>query len=400
MWFKTLYFIYITLAFLFPTTNVVGVMSLRHIVMLVMLFICVTKGVRWDKYLTLYTVFLFFFGLSSIITGYGLQFLYRLLGSFLQVYVFYFSTDVLVKEYHGEKGLYYFFLAFGLLDALVTIGQFYHLGFADRIINLLGITYEETLASYMDRFDTMEGIALQGLLGSVHNGYFLSAIAVLALYNKKGKLSLLNLGLWGVVMVASFLAQERMGFFVALLVSFIVFVFAISNRMGKSGWFAVFVFAGLVLFLLPKGMDLLQGGNTRYSGEISIAAERGYLTRSGWSYFLNNPMGAFFEYTLQNEYPHNVIVNMFLVGGLFGGVAVLILFVKQLVVLAWYLVNLLKRHHLTFAAVWGLMFLAYTINSLTHNLSIVLGTFEFFLFWSAFKALREREEIADLHSLN
>lgn len=391
MWFKILYFIYLTLAFLFPTITVVGVLSIRHIAMIVMLFVCIGKGVHWDKYMTLYTVFLLFFGISSVLTGYSGVFFTRLMGTFLQVYVVYFSTYILVKEYRGEVLLFYYVLGLGLLNAIVTIGQFYNLSFADRIVAFLGISYEENIASYMERFDVMEGIALQGLVGSVNNGYFLSAIAVLSLYNRKGKITIVNLAMWGVVMIASFLAQERMGFFVALLMSFVVFVYVISNKLKRTGWLFVIIFGVLALSLLPRGIDLLQGGELRYSSEINLSNERGSLARTGWNYFLNNPMGGFFEYESKYPYPHNVFINMFVVGGLFGGIVILILFTMQLMVLGKYLVKILRKQQITFTAFYGLMFLAYTINSLTHNLSIVLGTFEFFLFWSAFEAMREKE---------
>lgn len=395
MWFKVLYFIYLILAYLFPTVNVVESLSIRHVMMLVMLVVCIVKGIRWDRNMTLYTVFWAFFGLSSVLTGFASVFFSKFLGTYMQAYVMFFATYVLIKKYDGANWLYYFFLVFGLLDAIVTIGQFYHMGFAERIVELIGTNYDEDFISRMERNDIMEGVAVQGLVDSVRNGYFLSAMAVLALYNRKGKITLFNLIVWLVIMVASLLAQERMGFFVAVLLSFLVIVPVVSFRFGRIGWFVVVLLVLVALAFLPMGWEMLQSGNLRFSKEIDIAGERGVLARMGWNYFINHPLGAYYEYSaLGYQFPHNVFVSMFLVGGVFGGIAVLIMFFKQIVAIVKYLFRSMRTRTLTVASFWGLMFIAYSLNSITHNASIVFGTFDFFIFWGAFEAIREKESLS------
>ena len=382
MWFKILYFVFVILAYIFPTVPLVGPISIRHAVMVLMLLVCINKGVRWDKYMTLFSVFLFFFGISSIITGFAVPFVNKLVGTYLQAYVMFFATYLLIKQYNGEVWLVNFFLMFGLLDAFVTIGQFYNMSFAQNIVDFLGIDFEEEYLSKMERYDIMEGVALQGLVGSVRNGYFLSAIAVLALYNKKGKIALYNWAIWMIVMVASLLEQERMGFYVAVLLSFVVIVSTFSVRMKKVGWFFSVVLVFAALLILPLGMDMLQGSNLRYAKELNLGGERGTLAKIGWDYFKSSPMGAYFEYEAHGfPYPHNVFVNMFLVGGVFGVIK--------------YLYQSIHIRNLTLPFFWGLMFLAYTLNSLTHNASIVFGTFEFFVFWNAMIALRAKEIIQE-----
>ena len=400
MWFKVLYFIYLILAYLFPTVNVVGSLSIRHIMMLVMLVACIVKGIRWDGNMTLYTVFWAFFGLSSVLTGFAGVFFSKFFGTFMQAYVIFFATYVLIKKYDGANWLYYFFLVFGLLDAIVTIGQFYHMGFAERIVELIGTNYDEDFISRMERYDIMEGVAVQGLVDSVRNGYFLSAMAVLALYNRKGRITLFNLIVWFVIMAASLLAQERMGFFVAVLLSFLIFISTVSVRFGRIGWLVVVLFAFVALVFLPMGWEALQGGDLRFSKEIDIAGERGALARIGWDYFINHPLGAYYEYDfLGYPYPHNVFVNMFLTGGIFGGIAVLIMFFKQIVAIVKYLFRSMRTRKITIASMWGLMFIAYSLNSITHNASIVFGTYDFFIFWGAFEAIKKKENLSVINRL-
>lgn len=390
MWFKALYFLYLIVAFLFPSTSLVGSVSIRHIVMVVMLVSCIVKGIHWDKNMTFYTIFMVFFALSSFFTGFANIFISKFLGTYLQVYVMFFATYTLIKKYDGADWLYWFFIVFGLSNALVTIGQYFHLGFAERIVEVIGTNYDEDFIRRMERYDIMEGVAVQGLVDSVRNGYFLSATAVLALYNKNGKISLINLITWLFVMAASLLAQERAGFFAAVLLSLVVILLNISNHSGKSRWLVVVLLLFVGLAFLPMGLDALLSGDLRYSKGFDIGEERGYLSRMGWDFFLSHPFGAFYEFLEEGyRYPHNVFVSMFLVGGVFGGIAILILFFRQLIIITKQLLLCRQTRHLTFAAFWGLMFVAYTICSLTHNASIVFGTFDFFIFWGAFEALRD-----------
>lgn len=392
MWFKLLYLFYLILAFLFPAVSLIGPLSIRHVVMLLMLVISVFKGARWDVYLTLYTIFIFFFSISSIITGYSNVLLNKLLGTYLQAYVFYFSTCVLIKKYNGVQWLYVFFFVFGLLDAFVTIGQFYHLPFAEKIVLFVGYQYDEQFVSLMNRYDKMEGVALPGLVGSVRNGYFLSAVAVLALYNKNNSISIINWGAWLVIMAASLLSQERMGFIAAVLLSLFVIVFTMSMKSKRGGWAIAIISVMILIFVFPIAFDALQGSNLRYSQGFDMGGSRSTLALIGWNFFLNHPLGAFYEFeSMGYPYPHNVIVNIFLVGGFFGGMVLLIMFIKQLFVLIKYLYWSLKSRKISFAAFFALAFLAYTMNSFTHNYSIAFGTFEFFLFFSAFLTLRSEE---------
>lgn len=394
MWFKVLYFIYLIIALLFPVIAVVGPFSLRHLAMLVMFVLCIKKGLRWDKYMTLYTVFIFFFGLSSIITGYSGEFFGKLFGTYLQVYVFYFSTYILITKCDGERWFYFFFLTFGLLDAFVTIGQFFNLSFANRIIEFLGIELDESFMLKMERNETMEGYALHGLVGGVRNGYFLSATAVLCLYNKEGRIRLLNLLLWLFVMIASFLAQERTGFYVALSLSFVIVLCTLYQKMRLIGWLVAIALVLLALVYIPNGMEILQSGDLRYAKGVDYSTDRVYLIKHSLNYIETNLMGGYYEYlNLGNQYPHNVFISMFLVGGIFGGIVILYMFLNQLIVLIKYMLGTLKKQSFTLAFFVGMMFLAYTMNSFTHNASIVYGTFEFFIFWSALEALKEKEFI-------
>ena len=57
--------------------------------------------------------------------------------------------------------------------------------------------------------DSMAGFVPPGLVGAVANGYLLSALTILVLYNKRAKIGLLNIVLWLFCLYALYCLQER-----------------------------------------------------------------------------------------------------------------------------------------------------------------------------------------------
>lgn len=385
MRFKLLFIVFIVINILYPTTLLVSPVSYRHIISLIMLVTCVWERFKSDKYLYLYYGFVFFLGISSVATGFAGTFFNKLLGTYLPFIAAYAATYVLITKHEGTNILVWTFVCIGLLNAVVTIGQYFGLEFVDNLSYILRIEYDEEYVSIIDYKDDSEGLALPGLLGSVDNGYFISATALLILYNKKSNFYL-NIFLWLVAMGASFVAQERAGFMLAIVFSaFIVgdYYFTKNRTAGFVALVIVLIVSAIVVY---SYMDEILSSEFRYTKGFDGDGRSEYRSIT-WDYLLENPMGGFFEFNSGgHHHPHNFFFNAFLFGGFLGGGCLIVLLFLQIKEIAPYVLSSHESGSAQWAFIWGVMYIDYTMNSMVHNASIVQGVAPFFIWWSAFLA--------------
>lgn len=388
--FKILYIIFIVICILYPSKYIVGPISIRHIISLIMLASCLLEGFRADKYLFLYCGFLLFLGISSVATGFGGTFFNKLFGTYLPIVAAYASTFLLIKKFEGTNLLVWTIVCIGVLNAIVTIGQFFNWTVVDELCSILRFEIDEKYTTISDIKES-EGITLPGLFNSVENGYFLSATALLVLFNKKSSFYL-NVLLWSIVMAASFLAQERAGFMLAIIFSaFIIGKHFISGN-NVVGFIVVTILFVVCAYFIINHIDDLLSSDFRYikGFEEGNRGEYRYIT---WRYIFNNPMGGFYEFDSTGyNHPHNFILNAFLFGGFFGGICVLLLLTLQIIRIIPYLYRNTKSEYSQWAFIWGLMYVDYSIVSMVHNASIVQGIMPFFIWWGAFLAYAEFKE--------
>lgn len=364
--------------------------AFRHIISLIMLAVCVYEGFRSDKYLYLYYVFIFFLGLSSIITGYSGYFINKLFGTYVPIITAYAATYILIGKKGGGTLLIWIFICIGFLDAIITIGQYYHLGFVDSIYNLLRLSTDEEFMDLSERRMTLEGYTIPGIMGDVNNGYFLSVVVLIALYNKKCNV-LVRLVLWTVAIFASFLAQERSGFFMAVFFSAFIIM---KNMYTVNKFWGIVISVLLILagtYFSLSYMDLFSSSDMRFTKGFDMGG-RESLRATAWEYIMSNPFGGFYEYNaIGYRHPHNFFVNAILYGGVFGGMAIIVLLIIQIIKIIPYLFKKATDENVQGAFLWGLVYINYSINSLVHNASIVSGVFLFFVWWGAFLAFSKLE---------
>lgn len=391
MRFKILYIIFIIICVLYPYKLIVGPISIRHIMSLTILAVSVYEGFRSDRYLYLYFIFLFCLLFSSLITGYLGIFFNKLLGTYMPIIAAYAATYTLIKKYNGANVLLWLFVTIGLLDSVVTIGQFFHLGYVDTIFNLFRFDYNEDFFDLSGRRQSLEGFAIPGLLDTVTNGYFLSAIAIMVLYNKNCNF-IINIALWVVVMIASLLTQERTGFFLALIFS----AYILGNFFFSKGKVAGYLFTGISVLVISllcfKYMGLLFDSDLRFAKGFDTD-NRDELRSGAWDYILSNPFGGFYEFDESgNRSPHNFFVNAFLYGGFIGGLSIIVLLFKQIKQIIPFLFSLNKTEDKQWAFLYGLLYIDYSLNSMLHNASIISGAFLFFVWWGAFLAFAGKDK--------
>ena len=266
MRYKILYILFFIAALLYGNYRIFWGITPRNVMTIVMMVVCIIEDRRFflDKWFGIYLFFLLFFAMSSMLTGYLSQFLHRLIGFFLVGYVGYWSTKILVKKYEAVRLVLSLFLIIGLLDIVVTIGQFYNVPFFTVIPQLMGISVD---AEFLDDLNTGEealGVVLPGIMATdVYNGYFLMVIGVLSFCFLRSGFRIIALLPWLLTMVASFMVQQRAPFYILIFVSAFVIIKVVL--LGKSRFKWLFVL--LLLVLIPIGVehlyDFLISGDSR-----------------------------------------------------------------------------------------------------------------------------------------
>lgn len=390
--FKVFYVLLIIVCVLYPLKMIVAPITIRHIFSLFMFVFCLFLGFKIDKYIILYLAFLFFLGISSVITGFLGTYVNKLFGTYLPAIAVWMSTYLLVKKYKGIGVLVWLFVGIGVLNAIITIGQFFGLDFVNTLFERFQFATDEVFLEKTGRRLTAEGLVIPGLFNSVLNGYFLSASALLILYNKKCNL-IINIVLWLIVVVASFMAQERAGFFLAIAFSAYIIVQYFFSKSRGTGIVMTSILVITLIIVASTCLDFLFSSDFRFAKGFESDG-RSELRNVAWRYLFNNPLGGVYEFfDANNRPPHNYFTNAFLYGGIFGGVSLIVLLILQVVRILPFVVHIPKTDNDKWAFIWGLMYIDLSINSMVHNASLVTGQLLFFyICWSAFQALSTLEE--------
>lgn len=391
MKFKIYYCIFLIICLFYPFLYVYEAISIRHIAAVVMIVWLIMIGeFKIDKFVKIFCIFLFFYGLSSIVTGFGSEYINKLFGTYLSCIAFYMSTKTMIIKYDSLKWVVYLILCIAIVDAIVTIGQFFNNPIARGVTLLLRVqNVDELLWEKYESGGGLMGVAAGGLLGDIENGYFLSAATILSLFNmKNGKIGIINWALFIFLFFALFATQERAGLGMGVLCCG-TYIFINTKEYRSNIW----IIALFVVFAVYFGGQYLSSivdiDSTRYGLEGSDMGGRKELSSGAWSYILSNPLGGAFDFFAKgNREPHNFIANSFLYGGILGGLVVIAIIFSQLVRITKIIVKSFRSHKYSYSiVVFSLMYLAYTGNSAFHNLSLATGADMFFLLWGAIVGL-------------
>lgn len=397
MRFKILYVLFLIVSIMFSRFILFGPISLRHALTIVMFVYCIAIGeFKNDRFTKWYIVFLVFYTLSNIITGYTSEVLMKLFGTYFSVMVLYMSTKVMVQKYEGLNWIIFTLLAIAVIDSVVTIGQFYNNPIAKTIsVFMRGDDFNEGLYEYYERRMDLHGVSAAGVLGAVLNGYFLSAVCILGLYNKSGKLRINNWAMFMFLAFALFLVQERSGLYFGL---FCAFIYMFLTTVGsKKSSFSLLLILPIIFFLITRyGSSLVNFNDTRYITQAMDRGGREGLAAGGWSFIEHHPLGGIMEFhALGNRDSHNLVTNAFLFGGIFGGIVVLLVIITQLWLIIKILYKSYQQHCYSFGLIaFSLMYLDFTLNSFFHNASLVTGNAFFFIAWGVVIPLYEKESAA------
>lgn len=417
--FKSLYVAFVICVIFYGQLRVAFGLTPRHIAIVVMLIACMSQGVPFPmgRIMKTYFVFIIAYLFSATITGY--------LGEVLITYyiasvVGFWATKILVDKYDDGKLLLNLFVVLGVLDAIVTVGQTLNLGFSDQLVSFLSVTLPEDYLDQMDDGgeDRFLLIARPGLLANVvYNGYFLMTAGVASLVLIARKLQLHRFVPWVVIFLGCICVQERgpiiilavlsaFSFFKVLFVKkhinalflivvlFIVLIIAgsIANLPGLQSVYVQDTNSTYVDYYDVDGPGSDMWNNfSRITNESRFAnkgledSNREITYRQTIDYLMDYPLigGLHRLRAKYGIYPHNLFFNAFVYGGIVGGVAILLILFWQIKPL-WRVLRrkIADTNPVCFFA--GLAYIAYTLNSLVHNRSIVTGDEVIWMLWAAF----------------
>lgn len=393
MRFKILYCIYLVICLFYGIVPVFGAITLRHLFTLLMLIICFREGgLKLDKFLKWYMVFLFFYVLIEVVMGYSSFVFNKLLGTYLASITIYMATKIMMTKYDAGRLIIMVLVVCGLVNAVVAIAQFYGSPMAQIIPDILHIDIAEEDLEMYEKED-LHGYNVGGLIGAVLSGYFLSATSVLALYNRRGKITVYNWIVFAIVFFALFLVQERAGFAAGLICAFL-FLALVSVRNRKTLKTSVLVLIAAIIVISQFGSRFVSFEDTRYVEQGMIDYDKIDQAKNALKWVLHNPMGgANIFYDSGGYYPHNVFANALLYGGVFGGMVLIGILIAQLVKIGKVFRSYIKgKTKSILLVVICVTYLCYTINSFSHNYSLVFGGEMIFLLWAMITSMLEKEK--------
>lgn len=332
---------------------------------------------RYNNLLVLYSIFLFFYGVSCFVENRFSDYIRELIAYYAVAIICFFSTILYYRKYNNfEAPLKILYLS-GLLNTLVNGLQYVNhpIGMA---LGILFVNQDngQKLSMFSHLSDGDTGSMLFGLLGDpVLNGYFSMLIPLLALYMIKKTTGLTKIFNWlsfFVTLVMLFLIQQRGPFVIALLLS----IFIVMRKYNIRKYFFVisFIVTISLLFVLPVILESSIFTNSRFASDEEDS--RSLLYAEAISFVLSNPIygGVNGYISYSHNMPHNVIFNAFIYSGIIGGICILKMLYEQSKIVF----RNIKKNETIFVT---LLFSAYTLNGLVHNPSLVTGDALLWILW-------------------
>lgn len=388
MRFKIAYIVFFVSILFYSSFRVVGPVTPRHIMTIVMFVMCINedKKVYKDKYFRWYLLFIFCFGFSSLWTYYLDKFLTFLLAYFFVAYVAYWATMILIKKHNGTSVLVNTIVVLGILNALTTIGQFYEIGIFNRIPEIMRINVSEDFLELAEERDEFEGISLPGLLsGAVSNGYFAMTATLLSLWYQRNRFSFIRLIPWGIGMIGLYVTQQRAPFFITTALSLYIMFKVMGKNTGGLTPIIRLAFIVVAVFGVLYFLAYTSSSEMRYVKGFEDKSRVGLIQKT-MEYLSQHILlgGRFHSQSMGVRPPHNLFLNAWLYGGILGLFVIFGITIKQVVLVAKQTIG--KQFLMDYSkTIFGLVFLAYTVNSMVHNQSIVTGDAVIWILWGAFQ---------------
>ena len=366
----------------------VGPFSIRvYMTVIMMLFLIIkgmtSRGSYQNKYtlskklLIVYLFFILFAALALWANGEYSEFDFNkwILANYLNCFVTYFAIDYFISSRKELRAMWIFLILFGSVNAIITILQF----MGNPIGKGIAMAFTTVSAVQADMLDEHgvnanlllgDGLPI-GLFGYVFtNGTMLSVLGILLMgkniFNKK----LINLAWVGLLLInvyASFATQERVAFFLlVLLIIYLVFSGSFSRKIKVTSACIILI---AVIYILPQ--LLLSDSLGRLTSVSFEEDSRGDIWSYAFEFLKDNLMfGGPIAYSKKTEIaPHNYFLFVFIYYGLIAGIIVSYMYIMM----TWKSIRaLLGKKQLVTRALAAACCI-YSAICLFHNASIATG---------------------------
>lgn len=349
--------------------------QISYILLFISCFI-VNRKVCGDKFLGMYALFILFYFLSSIITGFEHVFFDVFKLQLFVLFPLYLGTKILISQYKTIKPLLIPLIFIGVLSSIVTISQIYHSHFFDSLLQFMHV-YDGERMAMMERHDSTIGQSMNGIYSSpVLNGHYLLFIFCMSLALIRERITLVRLVPISILFVGIFYCQQRSAFLFAVMAVVIFLLVLMKNKIIKTSH--VIFICTLILLLMGNTMMVDDFSESRLS-EINLS-DRSQLFEDGIMYVSNNLLlGGLHQFThIYGMPPHNTIISAFMAGGIIGGAVLIYMMFAQMN----YAYKKCKRHKNILQYVFMITFFALIGDSMFHNTGYVQGDEATFIVWA------------------
>lgn len=381
--FKFLYFIFL-ISIIFGSSVYLGIGTPRQYMTIIMFLYCFVHFKKmfkyWNRLLTFYVLFIFCYCIGSFMEGSGNIFIRQFIAFYFVGILAYFTTRYFVQTRGNYSSIINVVLISGIVNSIITILQYFgsSVGIA---LGSIFVDFNNELRYYqfIHMVNGDAGCTYFGLLGDgVSNSFFTMMLPIFSLYYIfEKKSSVLMKYVWWTLFVfflfTSFIIQERFPFLLTSLMT----IFIIWSKTHNK--FILFIFGFLsIIILIPYLMnsDLIQNSRLFTTSNDLDDDTRIPIFQKSIEFINSNLIygGVRSGIKYIGSMPHNFILNAFLYGGIVGGITVLMVILFQFRK-SFYFVYKKKM------LIIPLAFIAYSLNGLTHNNSIVTGDVMLWILW-------------------
>lgn len=199
----------------------------------------------------------------------------------------------------------------------------------------------------------------------VYNGYILATAGIMNVcyYPQIRKWRLINIIITLLTLISLFVTQQRMAFYI-----FLIFCAYLYYRKHKAITISLVIIGAI--FYTYTNLSLTEDYIGRYANTEDHLREQ--LYNSAIEFISQNYLvGGRIAYSKISDYSaHNVFLNAFIYGGLFGGILILIIYFRM----CFKAIRIILRNNQkAMSTVFAFGLLSFNIISLTHNDSLLTG---------------------------
>ena len=346
---------------------------------LLMISCCIIdKKALYDKYLGMYAIFIFFYFLSSVFTGFDQTFISFFITKLFTLIPLYWGTKILISRFKTIKPLLIPLMFIGILDTFVTISQVYGIHIFDTLINYLGV-HDEEKHEMMLRRDLTIGLSMNGIyVSAVHNGHNLLFFFCMSFALIRQKINAIRLLPTLILFIGIFFCQQRSAFLFAVMAMIAFIYILIKNKLTKAHQFTLICTIILLAIIADISIASEIFSDSRLSN-IELSDRSGLFNDSIAYIFDNLFIGGIHQFTrIYGLPPHNTLISAFMAGGLIGG----FILVHMMYLQFSYAYKSLKCNYSFLQYVFTVTFTALIGDSMFHNTGYVQGDYATFITWA------------------